>query len=113
MDAETYSRDELEVIGDDEFPKRGKFCHKCQTFIPAFADLTDGDELHIRGLASLDRQIVEIQRITGCSHRWAKIWANHPDGPQPKRSVTSVLCPKCKAPLRSDQAKQCFECGTD
>src|SRR5262245_33819108 len=113
MDSAPYTRSELDRISDDEFPKRGNFCNKCQTHIPLFAEQSADEERRIRKLESKVQQMVELRKITGCTIRWAKIWALHPDGPQPHRRESGPPCPQCGEPLRTPMAKQCVNCGAD
>ena len=112
MNETPYSREEMERLPEGEFPKRGEHCEKCNAYIPTFADLTPADVRRIRSLP-VPQQIRDVRGITSCPLKWAKIWALHPNGPQPKFGKTGPLCPECGNPLRTEKAKQCIHCGAD
>lgn len=105
-----YSRAELLTIADDAWPSRGDYCEKCGSWIPQFADITDEDVARLRSLSNV-QAMKEIKERTGCSLKWAKIWALHPNGPQPR--FAGPPCPFCGEPLRTEKAKQCLNCGAD
>ncbi len=108
--SDCYSKMEVKLFGD-EFPKKGEFCKKCKTYIPKFCDLTAEQENHLKELISKDEKILAVKQLveyTGCSHRWAKIWVLHPNGPTPV--LSGPPCPHCGKPLRTSKAKQCPHC---
>jgi hypothetical protein len=108
-----YTREEIAELSPDAWPERGTYCEKCRTYIPRFAQVSPADEERLRCLTPV-QAIKELRERTGCSMRWAKIWATHPQGPQTKHSREGVPpCPYCGKPLRTAKAQQCFECGAD
>ena len=113
MNDKPYSRKEIENF-KDLFPDRGLFCPKCKTFIPQFADLNDEDKHRIKELILNGRNIMaikELESITGCTTRWAKIWVNHSGKPTPE--FPGPPCPYCGKPLKTSLAKMCFHCKMD
>ena len=105
-----FSSEDMSRISDDAWPNRGDYCEKCHTWIPRFADLTDKETARLRSLSTI-QAMKEVRATTGCSLRWAKIWAMHPNGPEPK--YVGPPCPHCGEPLRTSKARQCFSCGAD
>jgi hypothetical protein len=109
--SETYSKDELAKVRDDEFPSKGLFCKKCETWIPVFDDLDQESESRIKKLIREQKNIMavkELQYIVGCNHRWAKIWVLHSGKPTPE--YPGPPCPCCGKKLRTSLAKQCPHC---
>lgn len=112
-----YSYDEALNFGNG-FPDRGVKCNKCGVFIPQFANLTQDQKngwkniLKTQGFDAADEYLISL---TGCNHRWAKIWRLHPNGTNTINSKEAGLdlsasCPFCSKPLRSKSAKQCPHC---
>jgi hypothetical protein len=74
-------------------------------------------EAEVRGLLDQGHTIDAIKRLreaTGWRLREALIWVDRAleageFGPQPTRKP----CPYCGQPLRTEKAKQCFNCGSD
>lgn len=56
--------------------------------------------------------IKHYRNINNCSLREALAFINSL-GPFPKIFQSSTNCPDCGKLLRTDLAKQCFECGKD
>jgi hypothetical protein len=109
-----YIREEVLAAGDS-FPQRGLLCHRCNTKIPQFKDLSEQDESRIRQMIRENRYMMamaELQAATGCSLRWAKIWVIHEGKPKPLEDKT-VPCPFCGMLLRTSLAKQCRYCRRD
>ena len=111
--AESYSRADVLALGQ-AFPTRGQLCHHCGLRIPEFADLKGADRRRVLALIRDDRTIMairELQTITGCSLRWAKLWVNHAGHPRALRP--GLPCPFCRRPLRTSRAQLCLHCGAD
>ena len=106
----SYTRSELAQLPDDRWPDRGDYCGKCQTWIPRFAEISDKEESRLRSLSKI-QAMKEVKEKTGCTLRWAKIWATHENGPE--HQYIGPPCPYCSEPLRTEQAQQCFVCGAD
>lgn len=109
-----YSRIELSKVAHDEFPKRGKFCPKCKTYIPEFEDLTEDLESRVRSVirkGGMNLAMAELQGFTGCNARWAKIWVIHKGRPTPE--YPGPPCPYCGESLKTSLAKQCAHCLMD
>jgi hypothetical protein len=74
-------------------------------------------EAEVRGLMSQGHTIAAIKRLreaTGWGLREALIWVNRAlDGGQSKTHRTQMPCPHCGQPLRTEKARQCFNCGSD
>lgn len=112
-DAVNYSRAEVVALGN-RFPRRGPLCHQCGLRIPEFAELTTTDRRRIVGLIRGQRAIMavrELQTITGCSLRWAKVWVQHAGRPNALRP--GPPCPFCGEPLENSRAQRCPSCGRD
>lgn len=105
-----YSSEDLSRITDEAWPNKGEYCEKCRTWIPRFADLTDEETARLRSLSTI-QAMKGVREATGCSLRWAKIWAMHPNGPEPQ--YVGPPCPHCGEPLRTAKAQQCLSCGAD
>lgn len=111
MEEEAYSREEVIAAGDS-FPERGLVCHRCETKIPQFRELSAHDEIRVRLLIRNGRHLMameELKAATGCSLRWAKIWVVHEGIPKPLENEVTP-CPYCGMPLRTSLAKQCRHC---
>lgn len=111
-----YTREELQSISGDTWPRKGFYCENCGTHIPEFADLSEDQILNLRMLSEQNptEAMKRLKDATGCSKRWAKIWVLHPDGPKPKRPrCGGPPCPYCGKPPATDEAQQCFSCGKD
>ena len=106
-----FTKEEIEKENDG-FPSRGIFCPKCGVNIPVFEGLDEAEESAIRkaGKGNPVETIRIIRERAGCGVRWGKIWAIHPNGPQPKGFTGDGKCPYCGARLRTPHAKQCPEC---
>ena len=115
--SEAYTYKEASSFGSG-FPDRGIKCHKCGTLIPQFETFGKNEISHwqtilnTKGSDAADEYLISL---TGCNHRWAKIWRLHPNGPidsTPKESSfdLTTACPFCSKPLRSKSAKQCPHC---
>jgi hypothetical protein len=108
-----YTREELASIHCDEMPSRGQYCEKCGNWIPAFQELNEDDERAIRAMESTISQIKHLRDVTGCRLKWAKIWVQHPTGPNSHLPELPGPCTSCGTPLRTALAQQCFNCGAD
>lgn len=107
MDSVPYTRDELAALPEDAWPQRGVYCQRCSQFIPQFVDVTADDIARLSD-AHMGARMKFVRDATGCSPRWAKIWALHRDG-----GHDTPPCPECGEPLRTELAKQCLACGAD
>ncbi|MDC0261775.1 hypothetical protein OAK47_00995 [Planctomycetaceae bacterium] len=106
MKSEPYTRKEVLELGD-QFPKRGLFCPRCQTYLPLFVDLPL-EEIYELGLVINSLEFIrELRNKTECSAGWAKIWWLHRDGPHVV--VDGTPCPYCDNLLHKN-AKQCLLC---
>ncbi len=107
-----FTREEV-VAGGSKPPSRGIFCPACETHIPVFAELSEGQADRVRDLARSGRKIEafrELRDATGCSLGWAKIWIHHLDGPEARGFRGQGECPYCGGRLRTEEAKQCPHC---
>jgi hypothetical protein len=95
--ADSYSRAELLVLGDAD-PTRGQLCHHCGLRIPEFADLKGTGRRRVLELIRNERRIMaiqELQMVTGCSLRRAKLWVHHAGRPlalRPGPPCPSAAC---------------------
>ena len=106
-----YSREELTDVQSGEFPKRGKFCEKCKTWVPQFKELDDHTESRLLDLIDSQRSIEavrELEAAIGCNRRWSKIWVAHSG--KPTKVDLGPPCPYCGGTLRTNLAKQCQHC---
>jgi len=106
-----YSKEELSKIGSDEFPTKGEYCAKCQTWVPQFEDLDEATESRIRGLINSQQSMMamgELESVVGCNKRWSKIWLVHKGKPTPE--YPGPPCPYCGGRLRTSLAQQCPHC---
>ena len=109
-----YSNEDFSSEGVPDFPERGDYCPKCKVNIPSFVNLPPDLEREIRAITDSVVQMDRVQLATGCPRTWAKIWVNHPDGPEREFGHSNAPpCPECGKQLRTDKAKQCVECGAD
>lgn len=104
-----YTREEVEQLRDAPV-ERGRWCERCRTRVPGFADLDDTDEAELRG--SLETKgmvsvVLELRARTGCSLAWATIWATHLNE---HAAIVVTPCPHCGKPLRTPRARQCRFC---
>jgi hypothetical protein len=109
--SDKYKREELAIVADSEFPKRGIFCKKCKTWIPQFEELDEVTESRIKRLINEQKQIMamrELEAKVGCNPRWSKIWVLHKGKPTPE--FPGPPCPYCGGKLRTSLAKQCPHC---
>jgi hypothetical protein len=75
--------------------------------------LPPGLDAEIRGYIAEGHTVAAIKRLreaTGCGLVDASEWVNRNLS---HRKKTGKPCPFCGEPLRTDAAKQCFECGRD
>src|SRR5262245_30828095 len=110
---DSYSRAEVLARGQT-LPARGQLCHHCGVRIPEFADLKGPGRRRVLELIRQQRWIMairELQTITGCSLRWAKLWVHHAGRPQALHP--GPPCPFCGAPLKTSRAQLCLHCGAD
>ena len=74
-------------------------------------------EADVRGMIGRGHTIAAIKRLreeTGWGLADAKMWVDRTlEGHGPTKNIAGKLCPYCGNGLRTDRAKQCFECGTD
>src|SRR5262245_38996583 len=74
-------------------------------------------EAEVRGLIGQGHTIAAIKRLreaTGWGLADAKMCVDRDlEGRGFRKNRTGNPCPYCGKPLRTDTAKQCFECGTD
>jgi hypothetical protein len=106
-----YSRKELAEVDSGEFPDKGDYCKKCETWIPQFEELDDATETRIIKLIIEQRKIAamkELEAKVGCNQRWSKIWVLHKGKPTPE--YPGPPCPYCGGQLRTSLAKQCPQC---
>lgn len=111
--ADSYSRAEVLALGE-AFPTRGQLCHHCGLRIPEFAELAGAERRRVLALIRDERRIMairELQTITGCSLRWAKLWVHHAGRPLALRP--GPPCPFCRLPLKTSRAQLCLRCGAD
>lgn len=83
----SYTNEELRRIAWEEgngrcaiFPDRGQQCPRCHTHIPIFAELSELARVQVLALIRAGKECAAIERLqreTGCSARWAKIWVLH------------------------------------
>ncbi len=109
-----YTREELEGLPRGAMPTRGDYLLCCKVFRPAF-ELSPSEEKHLRSMSQREA-IEELCELTGCPPTWADIWCQHAPGSYHVFEGASgglPLCPECSEPLRTPQAKQCFECGAN
>jgi hypothetical protein len=112
MDA-PYTRDELSAIGSGAKPTRGRYCPKCKSHVPEFADISPELAATFKGMHAA-KAMAAICDLTGCPLGWAKSWVIHKDGPHREYGDTDAPpCPYCGNQLRTRLAKQCVECGAD
>jgi len=110
---ESYSRSEVLTLGN-AFPTRGQLCHHCGLRIPEFDELRGEGRRRVLELIRDGRMIMairELQTITGCSLRWAKLWAHHAGRRQARHP--GPPCPFCRQPLRTSRTQLCVHCGAD
>lgn len=105
-----YTRLEVTQLSEDSWPNRGEFCESCHAWIPKFADISEDEVSRLRSLDKM-QAMKQLKEKTGCSLRWAKIWAMHPNGPESR--YVGPPCPHCGEPLRTERAQQCLSCGAD
>lgn len=113
--AEPYTRAEIAQLGD-VLPARGAMCPKCRAVIPRFVELDPAMETRLRELWRSSRPmaaVAELRAATGCTVRWAKLWLQHPHGPEMHAWSKGGPCWYCGEPLRSPLARQCVDCGMD
>jgi hypothetical protein len=82
--SEEYSREELMRL-TEVWPSRGKFCRKCNNYVPQFADLAEEEEKRVRELMRTGRNLLAIQELktyAGCPLGWAKLWVTHKGSPR-------------------------------
>jgi len=105
-----YSRRELRRAGHG-FPERGALCRTCKTHVPQFVELSDDDRRRILDLIDEDPlgAMSELEAVTGCPPRWAKIWVQHRGDARFK----GPPCPECGEPLPSAGSRQCLHCKAD
>ena len=83
----SYTNHELRRITEKErngtraiFPDRGEQCPRCHTRVPVFSELPNSVRNHVLTLIRAGQKVEAmdvLQRETGCSGRWAKIWVLH------------------------------------
>jgi len=108
---EKYSREELNNIGDTEFPAKGIFCKACSTWIPQFEELDEKTESRVKKLIFKQRSLMAMEELKskiGGNNRWAKIWVIHKG--KPTAEYPGKPCPFCGENLRTTLAKQCPHC---
>ncbi len=108
-----YTRDELSALETGAKPTRGRFCPKCKSHIPEFADISRGLATKLKRMHGAEA-MATIRDATGCPLGWAKSWVIHKDGPHREfGDKDAPPCPHCGRQLRTKLAKQCVECGAD
>ena len=74
-------------------------------------------EAEVRELIGRGHTIAAVKRLreaTGRGLADAKMWVDRTaEGHGSTKIGTGKPCPYCGRPLRTDRAKQCFECGAD
>lgn len=83
VDQGGYFNRELTGLAE-EWPRMGRLCAHCNRRIPRFLDLAPETASRARALIKAHRMadaVMTLQEATGCSLTWAKLWADHPDGP--------------------------------
>jgi hypothetical protein len=74
-------------------------------------------EAEVSGLIGQGHTIAAIKRLreaTGWGLREALIWVHGAlEAGEFRTHRTRKPCPECGQPLRTDEAKQCFNCGSD
>lgn len=105
-----YTRAEIKALGN-QLPDRGTFCPACGLYIPEFADLTPEERAELKQVSFFET-IKTLRSRTGCRLTWAKIWAQHKDGPHPLATPDTVPCRFCGVPLHPE-AGQCLLCRMD
>jgi len=111
---EPYSNDELEGVDPDSWPARGETCARCKATVPRFGALGSSERDRLVQMAdggNSARAMAELQRLTGCPARWAKIWVVHRGVATP--TFSGPPCPHCGKRIRTPQAKQCAHCHAD
>lgn len=108
--SQPYTRAEIQALGDSR-PQRGIHCPLCDCYIPEFEELSQQEVEDLYKLDMIPR-IKAVRDKTGCSLKWAKIWALHPDGIHPLPSEPTAPCPFCEVPLHPN-AGQCLLCKMD
>jgi hypothetical protein len=74
-------------------------------------------DAEVRELIGRGHSIVAVKRLQeamGWGLADAKMWVDRTlEGHGSAKTRTGTACPYCGRPLRTERAKQCFECGTD
>ena len=74
-------------------------------------------EAEVRGMIGRGHTIAATKRLreaTGWCLADVKMWVDRTlEGHESTKTSTGKPCPYCGKGLRTDRAKQCFECGTD
>jgi hypothetical protein len=108
-----YSLKELQSAGDG-FPDRGLLCPNCNTLVPQFAELSEVAKENLLELIQKNEHMLamaELQLLTSCPERWAKIWVLHSGIPgKPRDRFAGLPCPHCGQPLYSAKSRQCPHC---
>ncbi|MDF1746926.1 MAG: hypothetical protein P1V19_24765, partial [Gimesia sp.] len=108
--SQPYTRAEIKALGNT-LPDRGVFCPLCNNYIPEFEDLSPQESVELKKLEMMPL-VKALRNKTGCSLKWAKIWALHPDGIHPLPSEPTAPCLFCGVPLHPN-AGQCLLCKMD